>query len=61
MAQLTPKARAEISLEYMRHCLGQEAHERAGKLASEVTFEPYKSMMERELKAYSDERRELEN
>ncbi len=51
LAKLTPKARGEISLEFMRHCLSQEHYARAEKLIAGVTEEPYKSMMDGELKA----------
>jgi hypothetical protein len=53
LAKLTAEARAQISLEYMRSCLSREEHERAKRLLSGVTVEPYKSLMEAELKAAS--------
>jgi hypothetical protein len=51
LAKLTPKARGEISLEFMRHCLSQEDYARAKKLIAGVTEEPYKSMMDSELRS----------
>jgi hypothetical protein len=51
LAKLTAEARAQISLEYMRSCLSREEHERAKGLLSGVTVEPYKSLMEAELKS----------
>ena len=51
LEKLTPRARGEISLEFMRHCLSQEDYARAKQLIAGVTVEPYKSLMDREWKA----------
>lgn len=48
---LTDRARAMISLEYMRRCLSEDDHERARRLVPGVTVEPYKSLIEQELRA----------
>ena len=48
---LTEKARAEISLEYMRSCLREGEPERVRKLVSNVAVEPYKSLMAKEWNA----------
>jgi hypothetical protein len=58
---LTDQARAMISLEYMRRCLSEEDHERAGKLVPGVTVEPYKSLIEKEFRTATKNLRTPQN